>query len=144
VADRLRILSYIWPDQADRIARTEAALALAQTSQPRVFPADAAEWLAGRLGTPRDGHLHLIFHAVARQYFPPDVRARVSALLDEAGARATAAAPVAHVWMEADDTPDSAALGLHLWPDNVILDLGRADFHGRWVRWTAPPPERSA
>ncbi len=35
--------------------------------------------------------------------------------------------------------PDSAALGLHLWPDDVILDLGRADFHGRWVRWAAPP-----
>jgi hypothetical protein len=137
-ADRQRILSYIWPDQPDRIARTEAALALARQLRPQIARMDAADWLAQRLAAPRQGHLHLVFHTIARQYFPPDVRARIAALLTEAGARATPTAPVAHVWMEADDTPNSAALGLQLWPGNVILDLGRADFHGRWVRWTAP------
>jgi hypothetical protein len=141
--DRARILSYIWPDQPDRIARTEAALALARQLRPQIARMDAADWLAHRLAAPRDGHLHLVFHTIARQYFPPDVRARVDAHLDEAGARATATAPVAHVWMEADATPDSAALGLRLWPGGVILDLGRADFHGRWVRWT-PVPGRKA
>ena len=139
VADRQRLLSYIWPDQPDRIARTEAALALARQLRQQVARMDAADWLADRLATPREGHLHLVFHTIARQYFPDSVRSGIDSLLAAAGARATATAPVAHVWMEADDVPDSAALGLHLWPGNVILDLGRADFHGRWVRWTAPP-----
>ena len=143
VADRRRLLSYIWPDQADRIARTEAALALARQLRPQIARMDAADWLAQRLGPPREGHLHLVFHTIARQYFPTDTRTRIDALLTAAAARATATAPVAHVWMEADDVPDSAALGLRLWPDNVILNLGRADFHGRWVRW-APVPGRKA
>ena len=28
-----------------------------------------------------------------------------------------------------------AALTLRLWPGDITLGLGRADFHGRWVRW---------
>jgi hypothetical protein len=27
---------------------------------------------------------------------------------------------------------------LRLWPGDKTLDLGRADFHGRWVDWRAP------
>ncbi len=29
-----------------------------------------------------------------------------------------------------------AAITLRIWPGNVTLQLGRADFHGRWVQWT--------
>lgn len=41
--------------------------------------------------------------------------------------------------MEADATPGSAALTLHLWPGDRHIALGRADFHGRWIDWQAPP-----
>ncbi len=143
-ADRSRLLSYIWPDQPDRIARTEVALALARRNRPRVDKADAADWLQQRLSERRDGHLHMVFHTIARQYFPPRTRARITALLEGAGRCATPTAPLAHVWMEADETPDSAALGLRLWPDDVILDLGRADFHGRWIRWNPVRPREAA
>jgi hypothetical protein len=29
-----------------------------------------------------------------------------------------------------------AALTLRLWPGDIRLALGRADFHGRWVQWS--------
>ena len=29
-----------------------------------------------------------------------------------------------------------AALSLQLWPDGRRIDLGLADYHGRWVRWS--------
>jgi len=29
-------------------------------------------------------------------------------------------------------------LTLRLWPDDLHIPLGRADFHGRWVIWDAP------
>ena len=48
-SDRDRLLSYIWPDQFERLARIEAALSLAARSQIRVERADAAEWLERRL-----------------------------------------------------------------------------------------------
>ena len=138
VRDRLRLLSYLWPDQPDRIARTDAAVAEARRLRPSVACADAADWLAARLAQRRPGQLHLVFHTVAWQYFPRDTRDRIAMLLDEAGAQATAEAPLARFGMEAYDLKDGAALRLQLWPGNVILDLGRADFHGRWVRWAAP------
>lgn len=32
-----------------------------------------------------------------------------------------------------------AALILRLWPGDATVDLNRADFHGRWIDWRAPP-----
>ena len=140
VTDRLRVLAYLWPDQPDRLARTIAALDLAARSPPAITRSGAATWLARRLQTRFPGALHLIFHTIAWQYFPPATQARGRALMAAAGAGATADTPLARLAMEADATPGSAALTLTLWPQGETIPLGRADFHGRWVRWTAPPP----
>jgi hypothetical protein len=136
VTDRLRLLAYLWPDQLDRLARTHAALALAAESCPVVDKADAADWLETRLATQTSGTLPLIFHTVAWQYFPPATQTRALAAIRAAGQRG----PVAHLSMEADDQTPGAALTLTLWPGGETILLGRADFHGRWVDWTAPPP----
>lgn len=138
VTDRLRLLSYIWADQADRIARTEAALAEAERLRPRVERADAVDWLDTRLAKSRTGHLHLVFHTIAWQYFPDATQARGRTLLAAAGARATADAPLAHLEMEADGQGPGAGLALTVWPGGTRQALGRADFHGRWVDWLPP------
>lgn len=139
LTDRLRLLAYIWADQPDRLRRTEAALAEAARLRPPVQRADAVDWLATRL-TPMPGRLHLICHTIAWQYFPAATQARGEALLQAAGATATPDAPVAHLSMEADAVAGSAAVRLRLWPGGQWLALGRADFHGRWVKWEAPAP----
>ena len=132
-ADRERLLAYLWPDQAFRRALTEAAIAAAP---PRVELGDATDWLARRLEEPRRGRALLIYHTVAWQYFPTEAQARGTALLEEAGARATADAPLAHLSMEADGTDaPGAAITLTTWPDGRSETLGRICFHGRWVRW---------
>ena len=134
VKDRLRLLAYIWPDQPDRLARTQTALDLAAKLRPQIDRADAADWLETRLATPTPGALHLIFHTVAWQYFPPDTQSRALAAIQAAGARS----PVARLSMEADGQTPGAALTLTLWPGGETIPLGRADFHGRWVEWQAP------
>lgn len=138
VADRLRLLAYLWPDQPDRLAHTGTALDLAAESRPPVDRADAAAWLETRLALPYAGALHLVFHTVAWQYFPPAAQARALAVLADAGSRATPDAPLARLSMEADAGTPGAALSLTLWPGGVTVPLGRADFHGRWVDWQAP------
>jgi hypothetical protein len=138
VADRLRLLAYIWADQTDRMALTGSALAEAARLRPPVIRADAVDWLDTRLASRHTGHLHLVCHTIAWQYFPPATRARGEALLAAAGAHATPDAPLARLAMEADATPGSAAVTLDLWPGHERLLLGRADFHGRWVEWLAP------
>jgi hypothetical protein len=134
VADRLRLLAYVWADQPDRLARTRAAADVAAGFPGMVAQGDAVDWLAARLAAPLPGHLHLIFHTVAWQYFPAAAQTRGEALLAEAGASATPDAPLARLAMEADGG-EGAAVTLTLWPGGEVIPLARADFHGRWVRW---------
>lgn len=133
--DRLRLFSYIWADQQDRLDRTAAALEMATESGLKVEKADAIGWLRHRLATPRPGMTHVIDHTIAWQYLPPAAKAEGEALIAEAGARATEAAPLARLQLEADGKPEGAALLLTLWPTGETREIGRADFHGRWVKW---------
>lgn len=132
--DALRILAYLWPDQPHRAALTRAAIDLAQTRPDR---GDAAPWLEARLATAHPGTLHLVYNTIAWQYFPPETAARCEAALQAAGARATEAAPLAHLAMEADGADEGAGLTVRLWPGGEARLLARVDFHGRWITWLA-------
>ena len=137
-AARLRLLSYLWPDQPERLRLTEAAISLADTRPDR---GDAAGWLARRLARPHPGRVHVVYHTVAWQYFPAETQAACRAALAEAGARASADAPLAHVAMEADGDPEGAGLTVETWPKGSgeagPIRLARVDFHGRWIDWRA-------
>lgn len=133
-----RLLSYIWADQADRLERTEQALALARATGVTVEKADAVEWLGDRLAASRQGKVHIVYHTIAWQYLPFAARAEGERLLAEAGARADDNAPLCHIAMEADVERPGAGLTLTVWPGGETLKLGRADFHGRWIDWRGP------
>ncbi|MCA0871857.1 DUF2332 family protein [Seohaeicola saemankumensis] len=129
---RLRLFSYLWPDQPHRVELTRAAIAVHNAVVDR---GDAIDWLRDRLAERADG-LHLIYHTVAWQYFPADRQHAGRKLIEAAGERATPETPLAWLGMEADDHPDDgAALTLRLWPAGLRVTLARVDFHGRWVRW---------
>lgn len=132
--DRLRLLAYLWADQPERLIRTRAALDLASRLRPKVDRADAAAWLDTRLATPTSGALHLVFHTVAWQYFPASTQSRALAALERAGRHG----PVARLAMEADGNRSGAGLSVTIWPGGATIPLGRVDFHGRWVAWSAP------
>lgn len=129
--DALRLQSYLWADQPERMALTESAIKVASA---KVVRADAIDWLAKRLD-PVPGQLHLIYSTIAWQYFPEAKQIQGTALIEAAGKRATDDTPLAWFGMEADDGKKGAGLTLRLWPGNETLTLGRADFHGRWVDW---------
>jgi hypothetical protein len=133
--DRLRLLSYIWADQADRLERTRAALAIAAENRIEVTRADALTWLKAKLAQSAPGVATVVYHSIAWQYLPVKARSDGEAIIAEAGSRATDSSPLARLQMEADVKPDSAALTLQLWPAGEARELGRADFHGRWVSW---------
>ncbi|MCB5199499.1 DUF2332 family protein [Loktanella sp. TSTF-M6] len=135
-AGSARLQAYLWADQPDRLTLTQAAIAAAG---PAPAQADAIDWLAPRL-THVPGQTHLIYHTIAWQYFPTPVQDRGRALIAAAGALATQQNPLAWVAMEADTNAGGAALTLRLWPGDLTITLGRVDFHGRWIDWTAPVP----
>ncbi len=133
--DALRLQSYLWADQKERLHRIQAAIAL---NTAELDQDDAISWLERRLATPNTSELHMVYSTVAWQYFPTDRQNQGTSLMEAAGAQATEAAPLAWLSYEADDIKHGAALTLRLWPGNHTLNLGRADFHGRWVEWQAP------
>ncbi|WP_158965620.1 DUF2332 domain-containing protein [Chachezhania sediminis] len=135
-AQALRMKAYLWADQPHRVELTTAAMAAIDT---KVEAGDAADWLETQLASTFPGHVHLIYHTIAWQYFPADVSARATALIEAAGARATDDAPLAWLSMEADATKGSARLGLRLWPGDTDTELARVDFHGHWIKWLARP-----
>ncbi|PWB82371.1 MAG: DUF2332 domain-containing protein [Methylocystaceae bacterium] len=136
-SDRERLLAYVWPDQADRLSRMERALAHAASHEERVERTDAADWLERSLSSPATpGCARVVLHTIVWQYLPSQTKARLSSLIEAAGRAATRAAPFAWLRMEADGDPGSAAVTLTLWPEGRERRLGRADFHGRRVRWT--------
>jgi hypothetical protein len=134
-AARLRLLSYIWADQTDRMARTSAALKIVSTAGTRVEKRDAIEWMEERLKQHGSGTTHVVYHTIAWQYFPKDLQAKGEALLEDFGRHASIEAPLARLALEADGAPDGASLTLQVWPTGEKQEIARADFHGRWVRW---------
>ncbi|MEM9432388.1 MAG: DUF2332 family protein [Pseudomonadota bacterium] len=131
--DQMRLRAYLWPDQPHRRALTDAAIASFDAS---VDAQSAETWLPSRLDPAPNG-LHMIYHTVAWQYFPKALQAKCREQIEAAGLRATAQRPLAWFGMEADTKPGAkgAALNLRLWPGDLHISLGRADFHGRWVEW---------
>jgi hypothetical protein len=135
-AHRDRVMSYIWPDQSDRIATTQAAFDAAAAKPWRVEPADAAAWVEARLAEPqRDGEARVLMHTIMWQYLPQPTQKRIAEAVALAGAAATRTAPLAWLRMEADGQPGSAAVTLTVWPDGGEREIARADYHGRWVEW---------
>lgn len=135
---RERLLSYVWPDQPERVARAAAAIALAQTLPPPIDRADAADWVEREVA-PMAGSVAVVFHSIAFQYFPAATKSRIAAHL--AGLPASADAPIAWLRYEMDDASQAQlpTLRLTLWQggDPTEQLLARAHPHGTFLEWLA-------
>jgi hypothetical protein len=130
----LRLQSFVWPEQLERMALLRAAIGFAQGARPRIEPIGAARFLARELAEPVRGVATVVFHSVVWWYIPEAERAEIVRLVEEAGARAAADAPLAWLRLEGATTRE-AEIRLSLWPGGADGLLGTAHYHGRWVRW---------
>ena len=139
---RERLRAYVWPDQQDRVARLEAALAIAQAGPPVVDAGDAADWTEAQVAlAPQPGVTRVLMHSVAWTYFPAPTQARIATHMAAAGARATADAPLA--WLGFEPSPghlQPPALRLRTWPGGPVRLLGTGSPHGHWLRWGGDQP----
>jgi hypothetical protein len=135
-ADVLRLRAYTWADQYDRLERLDTAIALARDTLPEgaLAKADAGEWLQTKLARRVPGAATVIYHTIAWQYFPAATVARCQAAIAKAAVSATPEAPLAWLAIE-NDGGNGASIRLRIWPGGVNRQLGRMDFHGRWVEW---------
>jgi hypothetical protein len=134
-AQRRRLGAYVWPDQVDRLARFDAAVADALEAGVTVEREDAVAWTR-RHAAPQAGVATVIFHSVFFQYMPADSQAALVETLAAFGDQATAVAPLAWLRMEpAANNPAMMELRLTLWPDGGERLLATAHPHGAWVEW---------
>jgi hypothetical protein len=135
-SDGDRLLAYVWPDQARRLAQLEAALALAAADPPEVEPGDAADWIEARLAEPREaGAARVVLHSIALQYFAEPAKARIGAALERAGAAATVASPLAWLRYEHDSGDERITLRLRTWPGGEERLLAHCHPHGSSIEW---------
>ena len=130
-----RLRAYVWADQFDRLARLDAAVALAREAGVRVEAADALAFIQDRVAL-EEGSLAVIYHSIFWQYLPTQTQRGLEQAIAELGARATAQAPLA--WLRMEPRPDNLAeieVRLTLWPNGADRRLARCDPHGRWVEW---------
>ncbi|WP_188910837.1 DUF2332 domain-containing protein [Salinarimonas ramus] len=132
-AARERLTAYVWPDQSERLARIEAALALATEAPPRVEKADAADFVSRRV-RPRDGTATVLMHSIVWGYVPDAGREAITRHMEEVGAAATSEAPLAWIAFELDETL-RPVLTLRLWPGGETTVLAHADPHVRRIDW---------
>lgn len=137
----LRLASYIWPDQRERLARLRAAIGLAQQSGLRVEQADALAWTARELARARPGCATVLCHSMMWQYMPEATREALRACIAAAGAHATAEAPLAWLAFEPPGADVHFELSLTLWPGGARRVLAHGHPHGLWLKWAeAGPP----
>jgi len=124
----LTLLTYIWPDQVERIARMRAALEVAKTVPVALDREPAAAWARRMLAEPAPGAATVIYHSIMSQYLSDEERVELFARIEDAGARATEQAPLA--WLRMEPVDDRAAVELTLWPGGETRLVARAGYHG--------------
>ena len=134
---RLRLMSYVWPDQVHRMERLQDAFMVADEIPAEVRRVDAVSFVRDLELV--DGTLTVLWHSVMWQYLSPPDQSAVRARIDELGAAATRGMPFAHLSLEpARRTPDSDhefLVALELWPGGGRCILGSAHPHGIPTTW---------
>jgi hypothetical protein len=131
---RLTLTAYIWPDQADRLARLRGALTIA-AQVPAELRAESAPATLARTRL-EQGTWTVLWHSIFRQYLDDSERAELGTRVAELGATATPQTRFAYVYLEPSRAGGCRVI-LTTWPGELRRVLGSAPAHGLPVRWHA-------
>jgi len=136
-AQLLRLRAFVWREHVERFARLDFAARSAAERRPDLVQADAAEFVEAQLARPpAAGTTRILMHSIVWQYLGDARRARITAAMEAAGARASAERPLAWITLEANRETLKHELVVRHWPgDGEPRLLGRAHPHGAWVEW---------
>jgi hypothetical protein len=134
--DRLRLTSFVWPDQTERLARLQNALAVARDFPVEIEAEPFATWLPRR-GLPRSGALTVVFHTIVEEHLSPREKLELAATICRLGDGASSEAPFAHVRMEVEDGRYRTCL--QVWPNaSDPVPICESDGHAQGIIWAVP------
>lgn len=134
---RLRLTSFVWPDQLARLERLRGALQIASQVPAPVLRQSARDFVGDLQLAP--GTTTVVWHSIMWQYLDDQERSDVEARLEQLGDTADADARLAHLALEPRRrTPSSdqeVLVALRMWPNGDERILGSASAHGIPVNW---------
>jgi hypothetical protein len=131
----MRLLSYVWPDQLDRIERLQGAIEVARRHPVELRRASAFELVEDL--RPAEDTVTVLWHSVMWQYLDDVEKRSVLDQLSWLGDFTDERRPLVHLAFE----PNPAGKGPFLvtattWPGGETSTLGHAPPHGVPVTWT--------
>jgi hypothetical protein len=131
----LRLRSFVWPGQAGRMERLDAALGAVRAEPPELRRGDLVELLPRLLAERRADALTIVFQTAVLGYLSDEGWEEERSVLEASGQKGGLAA----VWTArpADEVHDYWGLWAQTWPGGAPELLAHADFHGAWLEWLA-------
>ena len=137
--ESLRLASFVWPDQPERLDRLRDACAAAQAWQraegTAVEPLPAPQFVARELGSLAPGHTTVLMHSIVWQYMAVNEQQAVQAAVEEAGRRASHEAQLAWLRFEPPRAPARVELRCRRWPGGEDRLLAYCHPHGARIEW---------
>jgi hypothetical protein len=132
--DALRLRSFVWADQTERLERLDAALAAVRADPPELIRGDAADLLPETLDSLRGSSaLTVIWETAVLGYFTEGNRQRVYDTIDRFGERHATA--FVQTRRPSDGVAAHYGLTLRLPPGGERIELAFASHHGEWLDW---------
>ncbi len=128
----------LWPDQPQRHARLEAALAVAREHPVDVRQGDALTALPGLLAEAPDDALACVFHSAALAYFTREQVGELRALLEAVERDVAWIGAEAPGFLVGERRAPDAPLHFALsgGRPGALAQLARMGHHGGWLEWT--------
>ncbi|MDO9092254.1 MAG: DUF2332 family protein [Rubrivivax sp.] len=138
----LRLASFVWADQSERLLRLQAAIRVARacmdSSQVEVQARGAADFLRQQLAQRTAGQATVLMHSVVWQYIDAAEQADIRLQMDRAGAAATVDTPLAWLRFEPPAADLQVELRCQCWPGGADTLLAHCHPHGNRIDWVAP------
>lgn len=130
---RLRLQSFVWPDQTDRCDQLQAAIDVATATPVQISAEGFLTWL-NREVTCRAGYVTVVLHTVVEEHLSrrerDDLRGTVAALAEQSSSKA----PLAEIGMELK--AGSYVTNVRVWSDSTSETMiCTSDGHARNIVW---------
>jgi hypothetical protein len=129
----IRLLSYCWAEQGERMARLRAAVALAEIEAVKVDAETAASWV--RKAAPMPGTATVLFHSIMWQYMQPEEQMAARAILEDHVAHAAWDQPFFWLRMEHNEDVRQFELRMRAWNRDEDCLLAIVHPHGEFAHW---------
>jgi len=125
----------LWPDQLDRIARFEGAMALVQPDPPRIVQGDAVAGIGSLIDEAPDDAAVLVYHSFVLNQFDAGAKERFREALREAShGRVIHEIGIGARGWERDQAPHIDHTRYER-GEAIRSELGVMHHHGAWIEW---------